>query len=63
MGITGAGKSSFIASATGFPVGVGHTLESRKVPTPYAPNLLSLIADEILSILKDGNSLDPMGLQ
>lgn len=30
MGMTGAGKSSFVASCTGRPVTVGHTLHSCK---------------------------------
>jgi ABC-type uncharacterized transport system ATPase component len=33
MGVTGAGKSTFVARVTGEDVGIGHQLMSRKIIT------------------------------
>ena len=32
MGVTGAGKSTFIKAATGLDVPIGHALEPRRTP-------------------------------
>lgn len=62
MGATGAGKSSFIASATGLPVKIGHSLQSCKYFKIQMRSTTFLTSLKVLLSLKCGNTQLTMNL-